>query len=177
MALFWRNKCICVVGILLNFSTLPIGKKNLRPSQQQEFYCRHSPNARTMVAIFMRHLAIISLILVSSKASSQLKFANDISGYYISTDSKFEKSSELTLTYDSSFIYFYMLGGCQDKIKGKWTIKNGSIILHSQVKDKLDSFFTVNLNNTIWTIEKKGLKPKATIDNGCFKESALHVKQ
>jgi hypothetical protein len=125
----------------------------------------------------MRHLSIIFFILTSFNASSQLKVAVNISGIYISTDSRFEKSSELTLSSDSTFIYFYMLGGCQDKIKGKWTITNGSIILHPHVKGNTGLFHTPDLNNAIWTIEKKGLKPQAIIDNGCFKESALHVKQ
>ena len=34
LALCRRSKGICVVGILLNFSTLAVGKRNLRPSQQ-----------------------------------------------------------------------------------------------------------------------------------------------
>ena len=128
-------------------------------------------------AIFMRHLPIIFFILISFNASSQLRVAGSISGRYISTDSKFEKSSELLLDSDSAFIYSYILGGCQDKINGTWTIKNGNIVLHTQVKDAAVKYHTPYLNNTVWTIKKNGVKPQEIIDNGCFKEGALHVKQ
>jgi hypothetical protein len=101
----------------------------------------------------------------------------NIVGHYISTDSKFEKTSALTLINDSTFIYFYMLGGCQDKIKGKWTVKNGYIILHTTIDRDTVLYHIPDLDSTIWTITKKGIKPDKIIDNGCFKVSAVHLKQ
>jgi hypothetical protein len=117
------------------------------------------------------------LILVSCKSTLQTKSMSDISGEYISDDSKFEKTSILTLTNDSTFIYFYMLGGCRDKINGKWSINNGSIILQTSADQDTTFHHVPNLNKISWTITKAGIKPDDVIDNGCFKENSVHIKQ
>jgi hypothetical protein len=70
-----------------------------------------------------------------------------------------------------------MLGGCQDKINGHWTIKNSYVILRTAVNRDSVSYFMPDLNSNSWTITKNGIKPEKPIDNGCFKESALHQKQ
>jgi hypothetical protein len=114
-------------------------------------------------------------LLTSCNASSQMPLATNPVGQYVSVDSKFEKTSSLTLKTDSTFIYFYALSGCQNTIHGSWSAKNESIILHSgYIKDTL--VYIPDLNNFRWTITKRGLKPNGTIDTGCFKEKSLHVK-
>jgi hypothetical protein len=125
----------------------------------------------------LKYLSLVAfLFLISCNTSSQVSTSKGFVGQYISVDSKFEKSSILTLNSDSTFSYSYMLGGCQDRIKGMWTVKNKSIILQTDNSNDSKSYHVPDLNSIKWTITSKGLKPSNTIDNGCFKESALHKK-
>jgi len=123
----------------------------------------------------MRYSFIIIFITLftSRKLYSQVP---DITGHYISIASKFEKSSELTLLQDSTFIYFYMIGGCQGSEKGKWITKGNKIILHTDITPGTVQYHIPNLNDIVWIIKKKGIRPVSAIDNGCFKEKGLHVK-
>ena len=122
------------------------------------------------------YLKLLTLIILTSCKTLQTASSN-LAGQYISKDTKFEKTSILILTNDSTFVYSYMLGGCQDKINGNWTIVNNSIVLQTKTNSDTVLFHTPDLNKISWTTTKNGIKPNEIIDNGCFKESSLHVKQ
>ncbi|MFT3701534.1 MAG: hypothetical protein QM802_04155 [Agriterribacter sp.] len=102
---------------------------------------------------------------------------NDVTGVYLSVNNKFEKASALTLNNDSTFLYEYALGGCQDEVKGKWALKSNQIYLTLNINRDSVVYHIPDLNNVSWTIVPSGIRPNTIIDNGCFKEKALHKKQ
>ena len=118
--------------------------------------------------------AVSILFLIGCKASKPLT-GEGIYGLYSTVDNKTQRGSILTLKTDSSFRYEYMLGGCQDKIDGKWTYSNNKIYLKPVIDDTVKRHQPA-LQNITWEITKKGLKPDAVIDNGCFREDAVHKK-
>ena len=130
-----------------------------------------------MLVTHLKYLNVLTFLIVTScNTSSQISTSKNLAGQYTSVDNGFEKASVLTLNSDSTFTYYYMLGGCEDKIKGKRTNKYRSIILQTDFNKDSILYHVPDLNNISWKITQKGLKPSDTIDNGCFKEFALHKK-
>lgn len=126
-------------------------------------------------SLFMVILTVFSLIACRTQKVYVGK--TSLSGVYISVDSKFERLSSLTLQRDSSFVYKYLLGGCQDKITGKWTVVQNEVNLKTNINKDTVQYHMPDLNNIRWSVTKAGLKPDRIIDNGCFQTTSLHKKQ
>ncbi len=102
----------------------------------------------------------------------------------------------MTINRDSTFLYYYSVGGCQAKITGRWRIKDkllklsNDYVFTTDYAPSLDS--TIQINDTLtinipvagypdlskvnWKIGKNYLKPLGIIDTGCLKEKWKHVK-
>lgn len=123
-----------------------------------------------------RHvISAACILLLTGCGTTKTPSGQDLFGLYSTIKNRSLRGSILTLKTDSSFRYEYMLGGCQDKIDGKWTFSNNRIHLQPVISDTVKRHQPA-LQNITWEIRKNGLKPDAVIDNGCFKEDAVHKK-
>ncbi len=83
----------------------------------------------------------------------------------------------LTLKADSTYEYSYGVGGCQDKIIGRWSIDTDHVHLVLPLRQDIVRYHKPNLENIHWIYRNGSLRPSAEIDNGCFKEIGVHRKE
>ncbi|WP_149867139.1 hypothetical protein [Solirubrum puertoriconensis] len=121
-------------------------------------------------------LPILLLLLTDSPEQGHKPINNGLVGSYYSRANQFEKHSNLYLRADSSFVYSYLLGGCQDEISGVWSTKGNNLYLIQAKDTTTNRLYHIPDLAAPWRITKSGLKPLKKLNLGCFEEASIHRK-